>query len=564
MNQQEVEQWIAQNGGQGRVQYQRSTQRVPNPAAKMTLPDGSDNPDYDPMAARANPTIEVSEEKWVAFDDQGKPTGAELNVRRRPDGDFDIINQANPNPTKPASGTDTRNPDQKEADRIKVEEAQREAAERAKNRSLPPDQDPRDETDAQRAARADATRKEQAAKAERDAATARQARIDEQTAATNAAREQRATAEANKATTTSRNVTGGDGKPYIQIITTSADGKTTSVRNIGPDGKDVAEIPGETKFAVEPPGAPPASTQYGAIVAGLPKYRDFLNQQVAAGTLTTDAADKLMQTRLAQAKALHEEQQGVIDTQTGIAGQGITQRGQTLNDESSRRTAASTVYTNVLNQFTPLLQYMPNGGGQAFLDLLQHGTEAGLNHIRDVGGFKDVPEVQLGPAAQAANNAQMPGGTFMTPYQPPQAAPITAAPAVPTPPNAIGAGAVESMAAPGQVAPTVPPAPLADPNAPPPPLISPMQAPGAGPTAKYTDPWGNELELTQDQFNNRPGGSSDLTPVVANSFMAPYQQPALPGGAQMMWNDPDMDNAALARAYREVYGTDLVVPGMAA
>lgn len=97
MNQQEVEQWIAQNGGPERVQYARATTQVDNPAA-------------DPITARqAGVTFDVSApakvpiatEKWTAVDDKGQPTGAVLHVKRRPDGDFDIVEQANANPSKP-------------------------------------------------------------------------------------------------------------------------------------------------------------------------------------------------------------------------------------------------------------------------------------------------------------------------------------------------------------------------------------------------------------------------------------------------------------------------------
>lgn len=100
MNQQDVEQWITQQGGDKRVQYSRSTREVDNPAA-------------DPMTAKAagvpfSPTapakITVSEEKWTAVDGEGKPTGAVLHVRRKPDGDFDIVDQSNVNPTKPGVG----------------------------------------------------------------------------------------------------------------------------------------------------------------------------------------------------------------------------------------------------------------------------------------------------------------------------------------------------------------------------------------------------------------------------------------------------------------------------
>lgn len=64
-------------------------------------------------------------------------------------------------------------------------------------------------------------------------------------------------------------------------------------------------------------------------------------------------------------------------------------------------------------------------------------------------------------------------------------------------------------------------------SAPPPPLTSPMQAPGAGPLLRVRDPYGNEMQVTQRQLDNRPGGSKDLTvlgPVSAPISMAPPEQ----------------------------------------
>lgn len=101
MNQSEVEQWITQQGGTQRVQYQRSTRQVDNPAADPVTAKSA-GVKFDPTAEAK---ITVSEEKWVAVDAEGKPTGAVLHVRRRPDNDFDIVEQAGANPAKPSDQT---------------------------------------------------------------------------------------------------------------------------------------------------------------------------------------------------------------------------------------------------------------------------------------------------------------------------------------------------------------------------------------------------------------------------------------------------------------------------
>jgi hypothetical protein len=63
---------------------------------------------------------------------------------------------------------------------------------------------------------------------------------------------------------------------------------------------------------------------------------------------------------------------------------------------------------------------------------------------------------------------------------------------------------------------------------PPPPrepaLTSPLMAPGAGAPLRVRDPYGNEFEMTQQQIDNRPGGSKDLTiigPAAAPQAMTP-------------------------------------------
>lgn len=164
MNQQDVEKWIAQNGGDKRIQYSRSTQKVANPAKQLTRPDGTDNPDYDPTAPS---TIDISEEKWTAVDAEGKPTGAVLHARRRPDGDFDVVDQSDPNPTR---GNTEDTPEKKNA-----AELQRQ---REKNAALPPDQDPAYETDADRRQRGDARIKQQGSDAEAERQRGRQTEAD--------------------------------------------------------------------------------------------------------------------------------------------------------------------------------------------------------------------------------------------------------------------------------------------------------------------------------------------------------------------------------------------------
>lgn len=196
MNQKQVEEWVAANGGQGGVQYTRATKRIKNPLRDVN------HPDYDPSAPEY---VEVSEEKWT-----NPQSGAVLHAQRQPDGEtFAIIEQSGPKPTAvttkaPASGApfrdddekvgsagrrwgwnpetglydrdlgpspaaqgiapapaaSTRTPEQQASDaavaqtnQITATQKKREDDERSFNRSRPPEDDPMDETHGQREAR---------------------------------------------------------------------------------------------------------------------------------------------------------------------------------------------------------------------------------------------------------------------------------------------------------------------------------------------------------------------------------------------------------------------------
>lgn len=94
MNQQEIEAWIAQQGGAGAVQYSRSTRMVDNPAADPITAKAA-GVKFDPAAPAK---IAVPTEMWV-----NSKTGAKLHVGRNADGGFDVIENSNADPNKPAS-----------------------------------------------------------------------------------------------------------------------------------------------------------------------------------------------------------------------------------------------------------------------------------------------------------------------------------------------------------------------------------------------------------------------------------------------------------------------------
>ena len=102
MNQQQVEQWIAANGGPGAVQYTSGKKRLQNPAYGRTLPSGEDNPQWEPGAPQF---IESDEEQWV-----NSKTGATLRVSRKTDGSFDVLENKGADPNKPGAAGDAAPP----------------------------------------------------------------------------------------------------------------------------------------------------------------------------------------------------------------------------------------------------------------------------------------------------------------------------------------------------------------------------------------------------------------------------------------------------------------------
>lgn len=292
------------------------------------------------------------------------------------------------------------------------------AQEIIRNRSLPADQDPRAETDAERAARAKET-------------IARQGREAEQ----------------NRGTTTLR----PDGKGGTIAVTTYPDGrapttapvpgvpteaasKYTQVKQDPATGKwsgltaagaweEIPGGPGITQpnaYGVEPAGAPPMTTTRGQVTTGLQTYSAYLSGEVkrwkdSGGKegISPDEATKLMDRRLALAESAIKEGQGVESAQAGLYGNAITQRGQSLNDTASRRGTASSLMQSTLGQFVPLAAKIGPGGGALLNAAINDTLQSGLRYVDAFGGMRESPEVNPDtfPALAAVRQASQAGIT---------------------------------------------------------------------------------------------------------------------------------------------------------
>lgn len=222
------------------------------------------------------------------------------------------------------------------------------AQEIIRNRSLPADQDPRAETDAERAQRA----KETIARQDREA---------------------------------ERNKPGAptlkpDGKGGTIAVQTMPDGsiKTTPLPGVPSDKPTPERVtvngtvyerdpqtgqyrPAQglpTTGAAEPAGAPPLRVRLGEVTSDLQTYAEFLNTKVqewqrtgGKSGLSPEQADNLLKKRRELAQTAINEQTTLTNIQRDIYGDEIGQRRDDIGETASRRSAAGQTFANALNTF---------------------------------------------------------------------------------------------------------------------------------------------------------------------------------------------------------------------
>lgn len=510
MNQQEVEAWIAANGGPGAVQYVSSTKTIDNPAADVAAAKAAGVP-FNPMA---DPKITVKEESWV-----NSRTGAVLRVSRKTDGSFDVIENKQADPNKPAAGVDTRTPEQRTKDEADAKNAAELQRQREKNAALPADQDPAYETDKERRDRAEARIKQQGEDARRADA------------------DRRAEADRNKPSVTIKE----DGAGGFVSVQTFPDGRTPVVTPIPgikgtpaqikeggvtyerqPDGtyKPAQGIPNPN--TPEPEGAPKPSFTVGDAAADLQKYQEWLNAEMRkpGATLTAARADQLLEARRKLWDTALSEQAGIVNAQQQAYRDQLTQRGQTLNDQQSRRNSATSIANQAQSSYGDLMDKMgANPGGASIAKAIQEARFNAAAFVDNLSGG-GVPEIKMGPAYEQTNQMQLnPRAGAGAPV------PAIPQPGAPTPTaNALGVGAVGNVPAPtGAPAPApaqpvfrpAPVAPAAPASAPQPAPLSPGQSGMMSPV----------LDSENPPVPQSPGQAGMMSPVL-NSENPPAQDTA--------------------------------------
>jgi len=382
MNQQEVEAWIAQQGGPSAVQHSVEKRTVPNPAFAMTLPNGDPNPQYQPGSPA---TIQVSSEKWV-----NSKTTATLHVARKDDGSFDVIENQGADPNKPTTGAT-------EVSRAAEAKAKRDREESEVNAALPKDQDPRYETNEARAKRAQETIDRQGRDAKAAEDKARQDKADEDRRA-----------QQNRPTVTIKEDGSGG---MVSISTDPRTGQSTTAPIPGvrgtPDrvtvdgvvyerGKDgayapAAGIPAPRKGGKLPPGVNPPQFSRGNVAKELARFQGELDAAVGPDGITKEEAIGFYAPYHQEAQTFISELSNADTQDQNAVGQQLTQRGQGITQAGNRMNWSNSAFQNAAQQDQNLIMGAAGTGKSALVPLLT--LQAGLANA--AGGFKNQPEVEV-------------------------------------------------------------------------------------------------------------------------------------------------------------------------
>lgn len=447
MNQQEVEQWIAQQGGASRVQHTTATKVVDNPAITIGGAEAA-GVEFDPTGPKK---ITVQEQKWTAVDDQGKPTGAVLHVGATPgSASYEVIAQGGANPA--TAGPANQTPAQQNEATLN--------AQRAKNAALPPDQDPLYETDQERQARGQAVIKQQGAdakaaadaktKADAEARALQPGRIEEpvkgkpgvkvvkttnpQTGVTETHYENDAgqTIPPPVETKPPTNVSAPASQRLIEERVENPDGTFTVTTRANPNWKPESKVvkdestgkwiqitetaeggytikPVDDTTTIKPADLPVLQAKYGEISQGLGALAADLNGRYARGEITEKQRNDAFAAGHQQASTQISEINTILTNSQSAWRQEIEQRGQTLTDTAGRRTFAGGMLSNAISAGTSIANSSGPGHGAAIAGGVGALLNIGQRYAEGMGGFRESPEIQMPAAVRQARDVNLPG-----------------------------------------------------------------------------------------------------------------------------------------------------------
>ena len=550
MDQQSLEQRIAQLFGSdtSRVAHGQATKEIDNPAF---VPPGT--PGFNPTI---QPKLSVTEETWKNAD------GTELTIQRWPDGSIHEIGAV----TAPAKQPTTRTPEQQTVDAAAAAKAAQDQKEREFNNSLPPDQDPAYETNAERRARA-----------ERVAA---QQRIDANTAADNAradAARAQSVAQANRPSVTLTD----DGKGGKIAVITTPDGKVSSqpvpgvqgtpptvtvngvvyerqqdgtyapakglpgkpneiLQGRGTNGEDVQvirdpktgeviryePIPGSVNTPSQNAGPPLPTIILGQSQDALRAYSQQLYAEVAAGRMTSAERERRWNEAFQMATQTYNE--AVLQQRENEANLNAS-----TNLANSRLQASTSGFNTALDFVSKINGTLPENsdlGGKAFVALL--GLQ--VMQAQKMGAYDNIkpgsqPSV-FGRTDAAPPSATAPSSAVESATPPPASA--VPAPATPSQTAAAPATPPPSAANPpsGDAQTPNPPSPMSDTQAnPAPPDGSFARQDATGSVMVYT-PDGRILDPTQGYA--AIGTWDQKTPPTGTAVPMPTSQPVNPAAGE--------------------------------
>jgi hypothetical protein len=452
----------------------------------------------------------------------------------------------------------------------------REEAEIARNASLPPDQDPRAETDAERATRSDTRIKQQGADAERaqkeadttvvsvayqgtgknrkKVTTYKSGRTASEDAPTNATaigvtydadgtkvtkyddgtetREQK-----DPATVAPKDVAvtkqGSDGKTYVQH-TVSTPGKPDDVYYTAPGSTERVQFPDDTSKTAGTnlpeslQGWRPDSTKPGW---GLFERADQLSKAAAQGLIKPQDVPVILareQALTESAAAQHVNEQRAAES-ARTASQ--TQRGQDLATQTSLRSNVGSMFSTAQAGAAPFLgKVAPPAGGSITGGLVRSQMALG-----QAMGAYDTPDIEIPnfarPYAQASQAAA-------------QSVPAAADLNDPTNAAWVRHDPLNSAPAAAAAPPALTPPPMAPVFGPPPavPGSATVAAPGPTlPTGAYSGPTGWDFQPGAPQMPEASGQTPEM-PAFANSMLSPRAR------LEALGYPPEVIEEALAHA----------------
>jgi hypothetical protein len=205
-----------------------------------------------------------------------------------------------------------------------------------------------------------------------------------------------------------------NGKHFTRSITAPKDGSPPTIKNFGPDGKEVSTLPDEVKpgdYQPLPAGVPEYKPNLSLGDGGIIARKRQLDQLVQNGTITKEQAAAEITLNAEALKASAAQLGSAVQVQENNRASQVTQRGQDLNEEQSRRQFSQGTYANVLSGVLPIATKLGGGanageiGARGLLAMLALGTA----NAQANGGLSATPppQVQAGPLLTQQGQASL-------------------------------------------------------------------------------------------------------------------------------------------------------------